>query len=161
MLEEAGKVVAVRDQFAWIETAPNTACNSCSVRGGCGTSVLAKLLGRRLGPVRVVDRIGVSVGDRVVIGISESGLVRGSLAVYCIPLAGLLAGAVAGSFLFAGDAPVDADLASILAAAAGFAAGLAWLRSFGRKSEQDPRYQPVLLRQLNATVDEKPAVAGL
>lgn len=153
MLEEAGKVVAVRDQFAWIETAPNTACNSCSVRSGCGTSVLAKILGRRIEPVRVIDRIGVSVGDRVVIGISESGLLRGSLAVYCVPLAGLFAGAVAGSYLFSGSASAHADLTSILAAAAGFAAGLAWLRSFSRRSEQDERYQPVLLRQLTATVD--------
>jgi sigma-E factor negative regulatory protein RseC len=153
MLEEAGQVVEVRDQFAWIETAPKTACTSCSVRSGCGTSVLAKLLGRRYAPVRVINRIGAAVGDRVVIGISESGLVRGSLAVYCVPLAGLFAGGVAGYYLFAGIASAHADLASIPGAAAGFAAGLAWLRSFSRKSEQDARYQPVLLRQLTATGD--------
>ena len=68
MLEEAGQVVEVRDQFAWIETAPKTACTSCSVRSGCGTSVLAKLLGRRYAPVRVINRIGAAVGDRLLPG---------------------------------------------------------------------------------------------
>lgn len=153
MIEETGRVVDVRDRYAWIATEPRTACTSCSVRGGCGTPVLAKVLGRRNAPVRVTNSIGVATGDRVVIGISESGLVRGSLAVYCVPLAGLFAGAVAGYYLLAGITPVPADLASIPGAVAGFAAGLAWLRSFSRKSEQDARYQPVLLRQLLANVD--------
>ena len=87
MIEEAGRVVEVRDEFAWIETTPMTACNSCSARSGCGTPVLAKVLGRRNSPLRVANRIGVVVGDRVVIGIAESGLVRGSFAVYFAPLA--------------------------------------------------------------------------
>jgi positive regulator of sigma E activity len=60
---------------------------------------------------------------------------------------------VAGHYLFAGMTSAPADLASIPGAAAGFAAGLAWLRSFSRKSEQDARYQPVLLRQLLAITD--------
>lgn len=150
MIEETGRVVDVRDRYAWIATEPRTGCNSCSIRGGCGTPVLAKVLGRRTAPLRVINTIGVAAGDRVVIGISESGLVRGSLAVYCVPLAGLFAGAVASYYLFAVIASAPADLASIPGAAAGFAAGLAWLRSFSRKSEQDARYQPVLLRQLLA-----------
>jgi len=153
MIEETGRVVDVRDRYAWITTEPRTGCNSCSVRSGCGTSVLAKVLGRRNAPVRVLNSIGVATGDRVVIGIAESGLVRGSLAVYCVPLAGLFAGAVASHYLFTGIAAAPADLASITGAALGFAAGLAWLRSFSRKSEQDVRYQPVLLRQLLATAD--------
>jgi sigma-E factor negative regulatory protein RseC len=153
MIEETGRVVDVRGRYAWIATEPRTACNSCSVRNGCGTSVLAKVLGRRNAPLRVINSIGVVAGDRVVIGVSESGLVRGSLAVYCVPLAGLFAGGVASHYLFAGIASVSADLASIPAALAGFAAGLVWLRSFSRKSAQDARYQPVLLRQLLATGD--------
>lgn len=153
MIEETGRVVDVCDRYAWIVTEPRTGCNSCSVRGGCGTRVLAKVLGRRTAPLRVINTIGVAAGDRVMIGISESGLVRGSLAVYCVPLAGLFAGAVVSHYLFAGIASAPADLASIPGAAAGFAAGLAWLRSFSRKSAQDARYQPVLLRQLLATVD--------
>jgi sigma-E factor negative regulatory protein RseC len=153
MIEETGRVIDVRDRYAWIETEPRTACNSCSVRNGCGNPVLAKVLGRRNAPLRVINSIGAVAGDRVVIGISESGLVRGSLAVYCVPLIGLFAGGVASHYLFAGIVSASADLASIPGALAGFAAALAWLRSFSRKSAQNARYQPVLLRQLLATAD--------
>jgi len=151
MIEEAGRVVEVRDEFAWIETTPMTACNSCSARSGCGTPVLAKVLGRRNSPLRVANRIGVVVGDRVVIGIAESGLVRGSFAVYFAPLGGLFLGAAAGYYL-AGSSGY-AEPASILGALTGFLAGLAWVRRFSRRTRQDARYQPVLLRQLIATVD--------
>ena len=151
MIEETGRVVEVRDQFAWIETVPKTSCNSCSVRSGCGTSVLAKVLGRRHTLVRVANPIGVVVGDRVVIGISESGLVRGSLAVYFVPLVGLFFGAVGSHYL--ADSTAYAEVASIFGALAGFLAGLAWVQRFSRRTEQDARYQPVLLRQLIATGD--------
>jgi len=153
MIEETGKVAEVRGQYAWIATEPQTGCRSCSAQRGCGTSVLAKVLGQRTAPVRVINSIGVTAGDRVVIGISESGLVRGSLAVYCMPLAGLFAGAVTGYYLVAGSTSAQADLASIAGAVAGFAAGLAWLRTFSRKLAQDSRYQPVLLRQMIAIAE--------
>ncbi len=42
--------------------------------------------------LRVLNRINARVGDDVVVGISEAGLLRGSLAVYAAPLAGLFAG---------------------------------------------------------------------
>ncbi len=153
MIEETGQVVEVRDRYAWIATKPQTGCNRCAARSGCGITVLAKVLGRRSAPVRVINCIGVASGDRVVIGIPESGLVRGSLAVYSAPLAGLFAGAMTGHYLLAGIAALPVELASITGAAAGFAAALAWLRSFSRKSAQDARYQPVLLRQLLATAE--------
>ncbi len=153
MIEETGQVVEVRDRYAWVTTEPRTGCNRCVARSGCGTTVLAKVLGRRNAPVQVINDIGAAAGDRVVIGIPETGLVRGSLAVYSAPLAGLFAGALAGHYLFAGSAALTADLASIAGAAAGLVAGLAWLRWFGRKSAQDTRYQPVLLRQLLAVAD--------
>ena len=151
MIEETGRVVEIQDDFAWVETEPATGCGSCAARNGCGTSVLAKVMGRRKAPLRVANRIGAVAGDRVVVGIPESGLVRGSLAVYMVPLAGLFAGALAGQYVGDGLAPGHADLTSIPGAIIGFAASLAWLKRFSRVAEQDERYQPVLLRQLTAT----------
>ena len=98
MIEESGKVVAVQGDFAWIESERTTACGGCAVRTGCGTSAIAKMFGQRRLRLRVLNRINAHVGDTVVVGISESGLVRGSLAVYAAPLAGLFAGAFAGHF---------------------------------------------------------------
>lgn len=146
MIEEDGQVVTVEEGWAWVETRRPSACGTCAAGQGCGTSVLAGVLGRRKAPVRVINRIGAVAGDRVVIGISESSLVRGSLAIYAAPLLGLFAGALFGQFLI-GRFVEYADLASLLGGSAGFAAGLAWLRRFSRITGRDDRYQPVLLRR--------------
>jgi sigma-E factor negative regulatory protein RseC len=148
MIEEDGQVVKVEnDGFVWVETRRQSTCGVCAVRQGCGTSVLASVLGRRQTPVRVVNSIGAVAGDQVVIGISESGLVRGSLAVYAVPLAGLFIGALTGHYL--GDSGITrvADFWELLGAAAGFTAGLAWLRRFSHATGRDGRYQPVILRR--------------
>ena len=146
MIEENGRVVDVEDGYAWIETQPASTCGSCSVRKGCGTSALAGLFGRRAAPLRVVNRIHAHIGDSVVIGIDEAGLVRGSLAVYAAPLAGLFAGGLLGRYTATALLPQAAEAGGILGALAGLAAGLVWLRRFSRRTEQDGRYQPVILR---------------
>jgi sigma-E factor negative regulatory protein RseC len=148
MIEENGMVVKVEDDgFVWVETRRPSTCGACAEREGCGTSVLAGVLGRRQAPVRVINSIGAAAGERVVIGVSESGLLRGSLAVYAMPLAGLFVGALIGHYLADGEPQRYADLWSLLGGAAGFIAGLAWLRRFSCATERDGRYQPVTLRR--------------
>ena len=97
--------------------------------------------------LRVVNRIDAAVGDQVVIGIAESGVVRGSLAVYAVPLAGLFAGAIAGHLAGGYLAETATDLPAMAGAIAGFAGGLAWLGRFSRATRTDAAYQPVLLRR--------------
>jgi sigma-E factor negative regulatory protein RseC len=148
MIEETGQVVKVGDDgFVWVETRRPSSCGACAERQGCGTSVLASVLGQRQAPVRVMNSIGAVPGDQVVIGVSESGLLRGSLAVYAVPIAGLLIGALAGQYLGDGWIRRYADLWALLGAAAGFTAGLAWLKQFSRATLHDGRYQPVILRR--------------
>jgi sigma-E factor negative regulatory protein RseC len=148
MIEEEGQVVKVEnDGVVWVETLRQSSCGACAVRQGCGTSALASVLGQRQAPVRVINSIGAVAGDRVVIGISESGLLRGSLAVYAVPLAGLFIGALTGHYLGDGGTDRVVDLWDLLGAAAGFTAGLAWLRRFSHATGRDGRYQPVILRR--------------
>ena len=148
MIEENGQVVKVdEDGFVWVETQRPGACGACADRQGCGTSVLAGVLGQRRSPVRVINSIDAVAGDRVVIGVSESGLLRGSLAIYAVPLAGLFLGALTGHWLGDGGTHRYADLWELLGAAAGFAAGLVWLKQFSRASARDGRYQPAILRR--------------
>ena len=147
MIEESGRVVAVEGDFAWIESERKSVCGGCAVRKGCGTSAIAKVFGQRRVQLQVLNRIHARVGDTVVVGISESGLLRGSLAVYATPLAGLFAGALAGQF--AGKQLLDSgsELLAIGGALAGFLAALLWLRHFSRTTATDAAWQPVVLRQ--------------
>ena len=137
----------MQGEFAWIESERTTTCGSCAVRKGCGTSAIAKVLGQRRVRLRVLNRINASVGDDVVIGIAESGLVRGSLAVYAVPLIGLFAGALAGQLLGRQVFDTQSDLLAIFGAISGFVAALIWLKRFSRHTEKDAAYQPVVLRQ--------------
>lgn len=147
MIEEQGQVVEVQGEFAWIEGERTTTCGSCAVRKGCGTSAIAKVLGQRRVRLRVLNRINARVGDHVVIGIAESGLLHGSLAVYAVPLLGLFAGALAGQLLGNMVSAMPSDFFAIAGALGGFVTALAWLKRFSRDREKDAAYQPVALRQ--------------
>jgi sigma-E factor negative regulatory protein RseC len=142
MIEEYGRVVDVNDGVAWIEGVRTGTCSACSVHGGCGAGAIAKMLGQRRLRLRAINRIDAEIGDQVVIGIPETGLLYGSLAVYAVPLLALLGGALAGDRLGTGDG------AAIAGAVAGLCAGLAWLRHFSHRNRNHPAYQPVVLRRV-------------
>ena len=148
MLEENAQVVRVDDDNVWVETQRRSTCASCAAEKGCGTATLAKVLGERRTLVRVLSDQPLSVGDQVVIGIREQALVRGSLAVYAVPVLLLLVGGIVGklgaqSFLWD-----NAELASVILGVSGLIAGLFWLRQFTRRIEYDDNYQPLVLRKL-------------
>lgn len=142
MIEETGQVIDVQGEFAWVESERRSSCGGCASREGCGTGVIARAFGNRAVTLKVLNHIDARIGDRVVIGIAETGLVRGALAVYALPLVTLFSGAMCGHLLANGS-----DLAAITGAAAGLAAGLAWLARFSRRTRVDATYQPVVLRQ--------------
>lgn len=142
MIEESGQIVDIEGEFAWVRSERRSACGGCAAQEGCGTGVIARAFGNRDVTLRVLNRIDAGVGERVVIGLAESGLVRGAFAVYAVPLLTLFAGALGGHWLSAGSDP-----AAIAGAAAGLAAGLAWSRRFGRRTRHDSAFQPVVLRR--------------
>lgn len=153
MIEETGQVVEVQGEFAWIESERSSTCGGCSMRSGCGTAALAKVLGQRRVRLRVLNHVNARVGDTVVVGIAESGLVRGSLAVYVVPLAAFLGGALAGQVLGNYVVAGGSELAAICGAVAGLVAGLAWLQRFSRATATDALFQPVILRRQIMTGD--------
>lgn len=147
MIEETAQVVAAEGEFVWVETQRQSACGSCAANQACGTATLAKVLGTRRTRVRAINRNGARIGDRVVVGIDESALIRGSLAVYAVPLFALLAGAVLGGLL-SERLLVSGESLTLGLGIAGLVGGLVWLRGFTRRIRSDSRYQPVVLRRL-------------
>lgn len=145
MIEESGIVVAVDGQSAEVETRRQGACGSCSANGACGTSLLARYLGRRPSVLRAQNLVGAAPGDLVVVGVSEDGLVRASLAAYLVPLLGLMAGGAGAALLF----PAAGEGASALLAFVGLGLGLVWLARFTRAHARDPAYRAVILRRVS------------
>jgi len=144
MIKENAHVVQTDVGIAWVEAQRESACGSCKVRSGCGTSVLASVMGKRRNQVRALDPVGVKPGDDVLIGLQERALVRASFSMYLLPLAGLFAGALIGQQL---DSQGEAW--TILSGLLGLLAGFGLVRLFYSRVRNNPAYQAVVLKRIN------------
>ena len=149
MLEETARVVEVDHQTVWVETQRRSTCGSCSANKACGTAAISRALGKRRSVVRVMANMPLKAGDEVVIGIRERALIKGSLAVYAVPIALLLLGALLGDLGAQRFLWQSAEAASLILGVSGFIGGLFWLRRFTRRIRNDADYQPVVLRKLS------------
>ncbi len=111
MIEESVKILAIENNYLWVEGIQRSACHTCSAQQGCGQSLLAKWAAQ---PVRLRisldgrDANSFQVGQDVTIGIAEHVMVRGSLLIYLLPLMLLLLG------IWAGDRAFNNELVAII-----------------------------------------------
>ncbi len=151
MIEEHAQVIALDNNDVWVETQRRSACGQCAANKGCGTATLARVLGNKRSQVRTLnpEATPVAVGDEVVIGINEQALVRGSLAVYTVPLLMLFVFGFLGELLSTQLLVTNQDILPIVLGLVGLLLGFVWVRRFTRGIADDVRYQPVLLRRVS------------
>jgi sigma-E factor negative regulatory protein RseC len=138
-IEEQGVVVNADDSWATVRMQRQSTCGSCSARSGCGNGVLSEVLGRRVLELRLANVHGLRPGDRVTLGIRDRALVSGAVAMYLLPLFGL----IAASTLLGALLPGLSEGWLIVAGAGGFGLGLMVVRRWLRVQGQ--RFDPVLL----------------
>lgn len=148
MIEERGRVIAIVGDQAHVTAERRSACGQCNVSNACGTSLLERVFGRHPVELLAHNPIGAQVGDEVVVGLSELGLLRTAAAAYLVPILGLIIGASAGE-RFGGAYP---EIASVLGALGGLVLAFWWLRGYSVAMAQRPERQPVILRRLNSRV---------
>ena len=155
MIEEQAQVIALENNDVWVETQRRSACGQCAANKGCGTATLAKVLGYKRSRVRTLNpqATPVVVGDAVIIGINEQALVRGSLAVYTVPLLMLFVFGFLGQLLSAQLLMANQDILPIVLGLSGLLLGFVWVRRFTRVIGDDVRYQPVLLRRVSGALE--------
>jgi len=141
MIEETALVIEVDEQQVLLQTQRKSVCQSCSVKSGCGTSALAKVVGKRSSQFSVDKNIDVQVGDKVVVAIDENALVQGSLLVYLFPIIFMMLVGMLVEFLLADE------LMTILSVAVSFVFAMAIIRSFFANSGLKKSVQPHLLRR--------------
>ena len=100
MIEESVEVIAIQGDVLILQAQRKSSCQSCSVQKGCGTSVLSQWLGKKLSNFQVENTVNAKVGDTLIVGISESSLLKGSLAIYLMPLLSLFMAALFADWLF-------------------------------------------------------------
>jgi len=145
MIETPAVIVKVEGSLAHVETQRGTGCGSCNPGKSCASATLGKIFSDKPRLFRALNQIGAKAGDSVVVGVADGALLRGSLAVYLMPLALLLAGALAAAWLAPNTAARDGW--SMLGAAAGLCAGVVWVKLFTARIASNPRFQPVVLRR--------------
>ncbi len=92
MIEESAEVVRVDKMTLWVSVNRKSACASCSASQGCGQKKILDWLPTKQVEVEVGNprQLIVSPGQQVTLGLHEGALVRASLLLYMLPLAGLI-----------------------------------------------------------------------
>lgn len=154
MIEEKAIVVAIEGERALLQTQRRSACQSCSVKQGCGTSVLAKVVGKRSSQILISNTLSASVGDELVIGINDDALVKGSLLIYALPVVFLLLAALVGEF-WAKSYDFNAELVSIIAGLTGFMFSFLLIRFVLFKTRLKSEIEPCMLRVAQKASNEQ------
>lgn len=159
MIEEQAIVVDREGDYVWVQTNRQSSCGQCSVNKGCGTQVLAKVLGNKTAHIRCRNSKGVKIGDRVLIGIEESALLSGSFLVYFLPLFSMIAFAALSVFVSKTWWPQGIDLLAVIAATSGLFLGLVFSKYHTQKVSQRQRFEPVLLKKISSNAwESKPII---
>ncbi len=130
MIEEQGVVVRTGPGRARVRTERSGACDGCAARGAC-----SHLGGGREAEVWAADPLGVAEGDRVVVAVPESTVLRASVVVYLVPVLALVVGAAVGSAV-GPRYGLPRDLAAAGLGLAAMAGALMASRLFARPGDQ-------------------------
>lgn len=143
MMHEQAIVVKVDGQNISLEAERQSTCGHCSAKSGCGTALLDKFFARQPQNLVVKSELELAVGDRVLLGLDESALLKGSFVVYFIPLLlMLLFPVIISQFDFS-------EIVSILSAITGFLTGMIYVKYFSAVAQRTERFSPVVLKRLN------------
>lgn len=139
LVEGFARVVAVEGGKAWLEPEEMSSCGTCHSAGLCSIGKdggnAKRMAAKRF---QLPGDLGLKVGERVVVGISEGVLLRGAATAYGLPLVTLLAGGILGQEMYGTDAM------SALGAFSGLALGLVFARilasSLSARGTLTPRF---------------------
>lgn len=144
MIEQEVEVIAIEGGRLLVEAERQSSCQTCSVKSGCGTSVLAKWFDRKHLRFYVENTSNATVGDRITVGLQESALTQGALLVYLLPLLVMIAVALSADY-FLSVSFYWRDLIIAGAALAGLVLSLVASRYYFQQSHQQQRFNPVVL----------------
>lgn len=146
MIEEEAVVARTEEGRIWVEKPRKSACGGCMQR--CASATVDQYLGAPIIRLQAFSRIEVQVGDRVMLGIEEDAIVKGSFWAYLIPLLGLFFGAILGDIVASAlNPPFTSDGLSAFGGVIGLVLSFVLLK-FTRVLSRD-NLHPVILRKLS------------
>lgn len=149
MITENATVVEIEGDQTWIQTQRKSTCGQCSASKGCGTSVLAKVVGNKFSKMKAINKIDAQVGDEVVVGLTEKSILKGAFMAYLSPLLYLFLFSFVGQFISNILQYNNNEFLTIAFAIFGFYFGMRQLQRFSVLISKDENYQPVILKKSN------------
>ncbi|HBR17517.1 MAG: hypothetical protein A3G39_08955 [Deltaproteobacteria bacterium RIFCSPLOWO2_12_FULL_43_16] len=142
MIEERGIVIDVKGDTAFIKAEKGTSCESCVARETChGTIGTNEVI------IEAENAANAKFGDRVVVMVGTSTLLKASFILYLGPIAGLIIGVVLGQTLVKQFAVnLNPDLLSGILGALFLVISFFGIRLYGKSLEKREGFRPVVVR---------------
>lgn len=158
MIEQEVLIIEVEPERLLVEAERKSSCQSCAVKSGCGTSVLAKWFDRKrlrfyVDKPQNSSSTSFVVGEHVQVGLQESALTQGALTVYLWPLLSMIALALLVDSWLTSDLYWH-DLLVAAAAFSGLVLGLYAGRFYLQLGQYSQRFNPILI---TPSVGESPS----
>jgi sigma-E factor negative regulatory protein RseC len=144
MATEEGIVIKISPDKAWVKTSRTSACKACASRKSCHLSEDGQEM-----EVEVFNDVGAKVGDRILLGVATSALLKISFLLYIFPILLMLIGAVAGQKIAASLALGGSGL-SVLFGFVSFVVAFALVRLRGRRLSRNQAYYPRIIKILKS-----------
>ncbi|WDE12810.1 SoxR reducing system RseC family protein [Thalassomonas haliotis] len=151
MIEEMATVVAINQDKVILESQVKSSCSSCRQVDNCGSGQVAKAIPLQKLTLTVSSTLPLKVGDNVIIGLPEKGLLQVAAQVYLLPLAGLIAGSALGQFLVMQGILAHELFAIVLGITGGYA-GYRLAKYRQKNSKKAKLLQPEILRRAGQTI---------
>jgi sigma-E factor negative regulatory protein RseC len=138
MIEETGIVKKIEGVIATVSVQKRGACEGCTATGVCETATDGM-------EIKALNAARAKVGQTVRVTIRPQTYVKGTMMIYGLPMAALIAGAIIGKNL--GDSYLPDYDSDIVAALLGFALLIVtflFVKNWSRKAETKAEYQPVI-----------------
>ena len=99
MIKEQATVIAVEDHIITVESTVKSTCSSCHQVDSCGSGQIAKAIPQKRLTTKIRSDENISVGDEVILGISEQDMLITAWQVYLWPVIGLITFAGLGQWM--------------------------------------------------------------
>ena len=142
MATERGIVTRLDAETAWVKTSRTSACKACASRDSCQMAENGQEM-----EVEAINAANARVGDRILLNVESSALLKVSFLLYIFPVLLMLAGAVIGEKI----APMVGTDPSLLSALLGFVSfGVAFvlIRLTHLRMARKECYRPRIVRIL-------------
>ena len=147
MITEEGIIKSLKADKASVIIKKSRMCESCGHSSSCGATGKTEEF-----EIEAANPGNADIGDRVVIKIESSPMIKITAVIYLLPVAGLITGIAAGQYIGKKFA-LDQDLCSIISGLFLFILPFFIIKPFMSRLEKQKRYTPEITGIISGNIE--------